>query len=123
MERGKMEPVQVKCLRSDTRKSFIFPETYRTVRALAMDPKIILFDEPASALAAEMVCEVPDVTKQLAREGMTMVMVTNEMGFAREVADKVIFRDQGNQVEEGTPEHFFTAPREACTKLFLSQVL
>jgi len=92
-------------------------------RALAMDPKIMLFDEPTSALDPEMVGEVLDVMKQLAREGMTMVVVTHEMGFAREVADRVIFMDQGKLVEEGTPEHFFTAPREDRTKLFLSQVL
>ena len=92
-------------------------------RALAMDPKIMLFDEPTSALDPEMVGEVLDVMKALAREGMTMVVVTHEMGFAREVADRVIFMDQGKLVEEGTPEHFFTAPKEERTKLFLSQVL
>jgi len=92
-------------------------------RALAMDPKIMLFDEPTSALDPEMVGEVLDVMKQLAREGMTMVVVTHEMGFAREVADRVLFMDQGKIVEEGTPEHFFTAPQEERTKLFLSQVL
>jgi polar amino acid transport system ATP-binding protein len=92
-------------------------------RALAMDPKIMLFDEPTSALDPEMVGEVLDVMKQLAREGMTMVVVTHEMGFAREVADRVLFMDYGKLVEEGTPEHFFTEPREDRTKLFLSQVL
>ncbi|MEW6489860.1 MAG: amino acid ABC transporter ATP-binding protein [Thermodesulfobacteriota bacterium] len=92
-------------------------------RALAMDPKIMLFDEPTSALDPEMVGEVLDVMKTLAREGMTMVVVTHEMGFAREVADRVLFMDEGKVVEEGTPEHFFTAPREERTKLFLSQVL
>ena len=92
-------------------------------RALAMDPKVMLFDEPTSALDPEMVGEVLDVMKQLAREGMTMVVVTHEMGFAREVADRVLFMDQGKVVEEGTPEHFFTAPKEERTKLFLSQVL
>ena len=92
-------------------------------RALAMDPKVMLFDEPTSALDPEMVGEVLDVMKQLAREGMTMVVVTHEMGFAREVADRVLFMDQGKIVEEGTPEHFFTAPKEERTKLFLSQVL
>jgi len=92
-------------------------------RALAMDPKIMLFDEPTSALDPEMVGEVLDVMKTLAREGMTMVVVTHEMGFAREVADRVLFMDEGKLVEEGTPEHFFTAPREERTKLFLSQVL
>ena len=92
-------------------------------RALAMDPKVMLFDEPTSALDPEMVGEVLDVMKQLAREGMTMVVVTHEMGFAREVADRVLFMDYGKLVEEGTPEHFFTAPREDRTKLFLNQVL
>ncbi len=92
-------------------------------RALAMDPKVMLFDEPTSALDPEMVGEVLDVMKQLAREGMTMVVVTHEMGFAREVADRVIFMDEGKVVEEGTPEHFFTNPREERAKLFLKQVL
>ncbi len=92
-------------------------------RALAMDPKIMLFDEPTSALDPEMVGEVLDVMKQLAREGMTMVVVTHEMGFAREVADRVIFMDQGKVVEVGTPEHFFSNPQEDRTKLFLKQVL
>lgn len=92
-------------------------------RALAMDPKIMLFDEPTSALDPEMVGEVLDVMKQLAREGMTMCVVTHEMGFAREVADRVLFMDDGKLVEEGTPEHFFTNPTEERTKLFLSQVL
>jgi polar amino acid transport system ATP-binding protein len=92
-------------------------------RALAMDPKIMLFDEPTSALDPEMVGEVLDVMKQLAREGMTMVVVTHEMGFAREVADRVIFMDEGRVVEVGTPEHFFTNPQEERAKLFLKQVL
>lgn len=92
-------------------------------RALAMDPKIMLFDEPTSALDPEMVGEVLDVMKNLAREGMTMVVVTHEMGFAREVADRVLFMDAGKLVEEGTPEHFFTDPQEDRTKLFLKQVL
>jgi len=92
-------------------------------RALAMDPKVMLFDEPTSALDPEMVGEVLDVMKQLAREGMTMVVVTHEMGFAREVADRVLFMDQGKLVEEGTPEHFFTAPQEERAKAFLKQVL
>ncbi len=92
-------------------------------RALAMEPKVMLFDEPTSALDPEMVGEVLDVMKQLAREGMTMVVVTHEMGFAREVADRVLFMDEGKIVEVGTPEHFFTEPREARTKLFLKQVL
>lgn len=92
-------------------------------RALAMDPKVMLFDEPTSALDPEMVGEVLDVMKQLAIEGMTMVVVTHEMGFAREVADRVLFMDEGKIVEVGTPEHFFTAPQEDRTKLFLKQVL
>lgn len=92
-------------------------------RALAMDPKVMLFDEPTSALDPEMVGEVLDVMKQLAKEGMTMMVVTHEMGFAREVADRVIFMDQGKVVEVGTPEHFFTAPKEERAKLFLKQVL
>ncbi len=92
-------------------------------RALAMDPKVMLFDEPTSALDPEMVGEVLDVMKQLAREGMTMVVVTHEMGFAREMADRVIFMDEGKVVEVGTPEHFFTNPQEERAKLFLKQVL
>jgi polar amino acid transport system ATP-binding protein len=92
-------------------------------RALAMDPKVMLFDEPTSALDPEMVGEVLEVMKQLAREGMTMVVVTHEMGFAREVADRVIFMDHGKLVEEGTPEHFFTEPREERARAFLKQVL
>lgn len=92
-------------------------------RALAMDPKVMLFDEPTSALDPEMVGEVLDVMKQLAREGMTMIVVTHEMGFAREVADRVIFMDEGKVVEVGTPEHFFTNPQEDRAKLFLKQVL
>jgi polar amino acid transport system ATP-binding protein len=92
-------------------------------RALAMDPKIMLFDEPTSALDPEMIGEVLDVMKTLAREGMTMVVVTHEMGFAREVADRVIFMDEGAIVEVGTPEHFFKNPTHDRTKLFLSQIL
>ena len=92
-------------------------------RALAMDPRVMLFDEPTSALDPEMVGEVLDVMKQLAREGMTMMVVTHEMGFAREVADRVLFMDMGKIVEVGTPEHFFIAPEEERTKLFLKQVL
>lgn len=92
-------------------------------RSLAMDPKVMLFDEPTSALDPEMIGEVLDVMKSLAREGMTMVVVTHEMGFAREVADRVIFMDYGKIVEEGTPEHFFTNPSHERTKLFLSQIL
>jgi ABC-type polar amino acid transport system ATPase subunit len=92
-------------------------------RALAMMPKVMLFDEPTSALDPEMINEVLDVMKNLAREGMTMVVVTHEMGFAREVSDWVIFMDEGQIVETGTAEHFFTNPQEARTKLFLSQIL
>ncbi|MFP4306229.1 MAG: amino acid ABC transporter ATP-binding protein [Desulfococcaceae bacterium] len=92
-------------------------------RALAMDPKVMLFDEPTSALDPEMIGEVLDVMKTLAKEGMTMVVVTHEMGFAREVADRVIFMDHGAVVEEGTPEHFFQNPTHDRTKLFLSQIL
>jgi polar amino acid transport system ATP-binding protein len=92
-------------------------------RALAMDPKVMLFDEPTSALDPEMIGEVLDVMKTLAKEGMTMVVVTHEMGFAREVADRVIFMDAGAIVEVGTPEHFFTNPGHERTKLFLSQIL
>ena len=93
------------------------------VRALCMDPEVMLFDEPTSALDPEMVGEVLDVMKNLAKEGMTMVVVTHEMGFAREVADRVIFMDEGMIVEEGTPEDIFTAPRQQRTKDFLNKVL
>ena len=92
-------------------------------RALAMRPKIMLFDEPTSALDPEMIKEVLDVMRELAESGMTMLVVTHEMGFAREVADRFLFFDEGEIVEEGTPEHFFTNPQEDRTKLFLSQIL
>ncbi len=92
-------------------------------RALAMEPKIMLFDEPTSALDPEMIKEVLDVMKELARSGMTMIVVTHEMGFAREVADRVLFFDMGRIVEQGTPEHFFDSPQHPRTKLFLSQIL
>ena len=92
-------------------------------RSLAMEPKIMLFDEPTSALDPEMISEVLDVMKDLARDGMTMVVVTHEMGFAREVADRIVFMEAGEIVEVGTPEHFFTSPTEDRTKLFLSQIL
>ena len=92
-------------------------------RSLAMNPKAILFDEPTSSLDPETIGEVLDVMKNLAREGMTMVVVTHEMGFAREVADRVIFMDHGRIVEEGTPEHFFTSPTHERAKLFLNQIL
>jgi polar amino acid transport system ATP-binding protein len=92
-------------------------------RSLAMDPKIMLFDEPTSALDPEMIGEVLDVMKALATEGMTMAVVTHEMGFAREVADRVVFMDNGAVIEEGTPEHFFTSPDHPRAKQFLSQIL
>jgi len=92
-------------------------------RALAMEPKVMLFDEPTSALDPEMIKEVLDVMKGLALSGMTMMVVTHEMGFAREVADRIIFMEDGMIVESGTPEHFFTNPTEDRTKLFLSQIL
>ena len=92
-------------------------------RALAMDPKVMLFDEPTSALDPEMIGEVLDVMKTLAKEGMTMVVVSHEMGFAREVSDSIVFMDEGAIVEVGTPEHFFTNPTHDRTKLFMSQIL
>lgn len=92
-------------------------------RSLAMKPKIMLFDEPTSALDPEMVKEVLDVMKELAEEGMTMVVVTHEMGFAREVADRVIFIDDGYIAEEGSPEQIFTNPQNERTKAFLGKVL
>ena len=93
------------------------------VRALAMKPKLMLFDEPTSALDPEMVGEVLDVMKQLAQEGMTMVVVTHEMGFAREVGDRVLFMADGKIVEQNTPAEIFNHPREERTKAFLSKVL
>ena len=93
------------------------------VRALAMEPEVMLFDEPTSALDPEMVGEVLDVMKELAREGMTMVVVTHEMGFAREVADRVIFMDGGKIVEVNTPNELFDHPQNPRTQLFLSKVL
>ncbi len=92
-------------------------------RALAMRPKIMLFDEPTSALDPEMIKEVLDVMVELAAEGMTMVVVTHEMGFARTVADRVVFMDQGEIVESGAPKSFFEAPKTDRAKLFLSQIL
>ena len=92
-------------------------------RALAMNPKIILFDEPTSALDPEMVGEVLDVMKGLAQGGMTLVIVTHEMGFAREVADRVLFMDEGYIIEQGTPDEIFNHPKEERTKNFLSKVL
>ena len=92
-------------------------------RALAMQPQIMLFDEPTSALDPEMINEVLNVMKSLARDGMTMLCVTHEMGFAREVADRVIFMDHGEILERGTPEHFFTNPEHERTKAFLREIL
>ena len=92
-------------------------------RALAMQPQIMLFDEPTSALDPEMINEVLNVMKDLARDGMTMLCVTQEMGFAREVADRVIFMDHGEILERGTPEHFFTTPEHERTKAFLREIL
>jgi general L-amino acid transport system ATP-binding protein len=92
-------------------------------RALAMQPKIMLFDEPTSALDPEMIKEVLDVMVGLAKSGMTMLVVTHEMGFARAVAHRMVFFDQGQIVEQGTPQEIFSAPREERTKLFLSQIL
>jgi general L-amino acid transport system ATP-binding protein len=92
-------------------------------RALAMQPKIMLFDEPTSALDPEMIKEVLDVMIELAKSGMTMLVVSHEMGFARQVADRMLFFDKGQIVEQGTPQQIFTAPQEERTKLFLSQIL
>ena len=93
------------------------------VRALCMQPDVLLFDEPTSALDPEMVGEVLDVMKDLARSGMTMVVVTHEMGFAREVGTRVIFMDEGRIIEEGTPEKIFDSPKNARLKTFLAKVL
>ena len=93
------------------------------IRALAMEPAVMLFDEPTSALDPEMVGEVLDVMKELAHEGMTMVVVTHEMGFAREVGDRVIFMDEGKIVEQGTPEEMFSKPQSPRLKDFLSKIL
>ena len=93
------------------------------VRALCMEPDVMLFDEPTSALDPEMVGEVLDVMKELAREGMTMVVVTHEMGFAREVGNRVLFMDEGKLVEEGTPEDIFEHPKSEGLQDFLSKVL
>ena len=112
-------------------KSDVYPSTLSggqkqriaIVRALAMNPKVILFDEPTSALDPEMVGEVLDLIKEIAQEGMTMVVVTHEMGFAREIASKVIFMDNGVIKEEADPEMFFTSPKDERLKEFLSKVL
>ena len=92
-------------------------------RALAMQPQIMLFDEPTSALDPEMINEVLNVMKNLAHDGMTMLCVTHEMGFAREVADRIIFMDHGEILERGTPQHFFTSPEHERTKAFLKEIL
>jgi polar amino acid transport system ATP-binding protein len=92
-------------------------------RALAMKPAVMLFDEPTSALDPETIGEVLEVMKELAHEGMTMIVVTHEMGFAREAADRVVMMDEGLVIEEGTPEHFFTSPDKERTKQFLSKIL
>ena len=112
-------------------KANVYPETLSggqqqrvaIARALAMDPEVLLFDEPTSALDPELVGGVLEVMKDLAKEGMTMLVVTHEMGFARDVADRVIFMDGGYIVEEGTPEEIFTAPKNPRTQAFLSRVL
>jgi polar amino acid transport system ATP-binding protein len=112
-------------------KAFAFPEELSggqkqrvaIARALAMEPKLMLFDEPTSALDPEMVKEVLEVMKQLAKEGMTMVVVTHEMGFAREVGDRVLFMDGGSIIEEGTPGKIFNRPEHERLKAFLSKVL
>ena len=93
------------------------------IRSLAMNPDVILFDEPTSALDPEMVGEVLDLMKKLAQDGMTMVVVTHEMGFAREVASRVIFMDEGRIVEEAPPQEFFGNPKDARLKEFLSKIL
>jgi ABC-type polar amino acid transport system ATPase subunit len=92
-------------------------------RALAMQPKVMLFDEPTSALDPEMIKEVLDVMLKLAKSGMTMLLVTHEMGFAKAAADKVVFMDEGNIVEVGTPDHMFSNPQNERTKLFLEHIL
>ena len=92
-------------------------------RALAMQPKIMLFDEPTSALDPEMINEVLDVMVNLAKEGMTMIVVTHEMGFAKKVSHRIIFMDEGRIVEEGDPKEFFSSPKEERTRTFLSKIL
>jgi polar amino acid transport system ATP-binding protein len=92
-------------------------------RALAMQPKIMLFDEPTSALDPEMINEVLDVMVSLAREGMTMIVVTHEMGFAKKVSHRILFMDEGRIIEEGTPETFFASPKNERTRIFLSKIL
>ena len=112
-------------------KAYTYPSTLSggqkqriaIVRALCMEPEVLLFDEPTSALDPEMVGEVLDVMKSLADEGMTMIVVTHEMGFAREVADRVLFMDEGQIVEEAPPAELFANPQNERTKSFLSKVL
>lgn len=112
-------------------KAYVYPDSLSggqkqrvaIARALAMEPKVMLFDEPTSALDPEMVGEVLEVMKQLAKEGMTMVVVTHEMGFAREVGDRVIFMDEGYIIEENVPSKLFNEPQHQRTKSFLSKVL
>ena len=105
-------------------KAYSYPEQRVAIaRALAMHPKAMLFDEPTSALDPEMIKEVLDVMKQLAKEGMTMVVVTHEMGFAREVGDRVVFVDDGRILEEAKPDDFFDHPQNDRAKLFLSKIL
>ena len=112
-------------------KALVYPSTLSggqkqriaIIRALAMNPKVILFDEPTSALDPEMVGEVLDLMKSLAEEGMTMVIVTHEMGFAREAADRILFIDEGQIKEQGTPEEVFDNPKNVRLKEFLSKVL
>jgi len=133
MEKSKAEEIAKKYLGKVglLDKAFTYPDQLSggqkqrvaIARALAMEPDVMLFDEPTSALDPEMVGEVLEVMKQLAKEGMTMVVVTHEMGFAREVADRVVFMDQGVIVEEGNPEEIFSNPRHARTQSFLSKVL
>jgi polar amino acid transport system ATP-binding protein len=133
--RGKEEAIKVAMQQLErvgiAEKANVFPgqlsggqqQRVAIARALAMNPKIMLFDEPTSALDPEMIKEVLDVMLDLAKEGMTMVVVTHEMGFARAAADQAIFMDQGLIVEQGSPEQLFNQPKEARTQLFLSQIL
>ena len=133
MKKSKAEEIAVELLAkvglSDKRDSFPGQlsggqqQRVAIARALAMNPKVMLFDEPTSALDPEMIGEVLDVMKTLAKEGMTMVVVTHEMGFAREVADRIIFMDEGMKIEENTPEEIYSNPQSDRLKLFLSQIL
>jgi len=101
----------------------VFDQSARLGELLAMRPALMLFDEPTSALDPEMIGEVLVVMEELAHEGMTMIVVSHEMGFAREAADRVVMMDDGQIIEEGTPEHFFSAPVQERTKAFLSKIL